>query len=243
MRMPIPQYLVFDLDDTILDYSAPAEEVWKVLLPEFARRVGVPLDRFQAAVNESRRWYWSDPQRFREGRLNQLQARRTFVRRAFDQLGLSGSKAADELADAFSRQREIAVRPFPGAIEALEIMRKGGASMVLLTNGEAALQRAKIERFRLGRFFRAVLIEGETGFGKPDLAAFRAAIAALEVAPDSAWMIGDDLQYDIRPAVSLGMRTAWVIGAEPAQPDPVADIIIPSIAELIKEWAGKGCES
>jgi putative hydrolase of the HAD superfamily len=236
MRMPAPQHLIFDLDDTILDYSAPAEEVWKVLLPEFARRVGVPLDRFRAAVNGSRRWYWSDPQRFRQGRLNQLQARRIFVRRAFDELGISDPEASDELADAFSREREIAVRPFPGAIEALEIMSKAGASMVLLTNGEAALQRAKIERFRLGLFFRAVLIEGETGFGKPDSAAFQAALAALEAAPENAWMIGDDIQYDIRPAVALGMRAAWVTGAGPVQPDPAADIIIPSIAELVGEW-------
>jgi HAD superfamily hydrolase (TIGR01509 family) len=238
MRMPIPRNLIFDLDDTILDYSAPAEEVWKVLLPEFARRVGVPLERFRAAVNDSRRWYWSDPQRFRQGRLNQLQARRTFVRRAFDELGLSDHEASDGLADAFSRERETAVRPFPGAIEALETMREAGSSMALLTNGEGALQRAKIGRFRLDRFFRAVLIEGETGVGKPDSAAFHSALAALDAAPDSAWMIGDDLQYDIRPAAALGMKTAWVSGAETAKPDPAADIVIPSIEKLARGWTG-----
>jgi putative hydrolase of the HAD superfamily len=237
--MPVPAHLILDLDDTILDYTAPAERVWTELYPVYARKAGVEVGQLQQAVDESRRWYWSDLDRFREGRLNLLLARRIFVRAGFQKLGLNDESLADEMADSFSREREIAVRPLDGAIDALEILRAGGAAMVLLTNGEASMQRAKIARFGLERFFRAILIESETGVGKPDPRAHRAALAALGAAPEQTWMVGDDLEFDIRPAKALGMRAAWVRDPAKSEESP-ADIISPSILFLVKGWENSG---
>ncbi len=233
--MPIPKYLVLDLDDTILDYTAPAVKVWLRLYDEFARRMNIPVERLQRAVDESRRWYWSDPERFREGRLDLKRARRIFLRDAFGKLGRTDLETADELADAFSREREIVVRPFEGAVEALETFQAGGSRMALLTNGESSLQRAKIERFRLARFFDAILIESDTGIGKPDPLAHRAALAALGTAAPQAWMIGDDLEFDIRPAKAQGMRAAWIHDPSGEQPD-AADCVVPSLRELVNIW-------
>jgi putative hydrolase of the HAD superfamily len=233
--MPIPKHLVLDLDDTILDYSAPAEALWPRLFREFARRMNFPAERLQQAVDENRHWYWSDADRFREGRLDLKRARRVLVRRAFEQLGRTDFETADELADAFSRERETVVQPFDGAVEALERILRAGSRMVLLTNGESSLQRAKIERFHLARFFYSVLIESETGVGKPDPRAHGAAVESLGVAPAQAWMIGDDAECDIRPARALGMRTAWI--ADPGRgKGEEADVTVPSLRTLVEGW-------
>jgi putative hydrolase of the HAD superfamily len=233
--MPIPGDIILDLDDTILDYSAPAERVWTELYPVFARKAGVPVEQLQRAVDESRRWYWSDPDRFREGRLNLQRARRIFVRSGFEKLGLRNQPLADEMADTFSRERELAIRPLAGAIDALEILQAGGAAMVLLTNGEESVQRAKITRFGLDRFFRAILIESETGVGKPDPRAHQAALAALGASPEQTWMVGDDLEFDIRPAKALGMRAAWITDPAKGKKSP-ADVTVSSILRLVKDW-------
>jgi putative hydrolase of the HAD superfamily len=234
-HMPVPKNLILDLDDTILDYTAPAIPVWLRLYDEFAPKMNLPVEQLQRAVDDSRRWYWSDADRFREGRLDLKRARRILVRRAFSALGRTDLETADELADAFSVEREIAVRPFDGAVETLETFQQNGSRMVLLTNGESALQRAKIERFQLGRFFEAVFIESETGIGKPDPRAHRSALAALGAAPQQAWMIGDDLECDIRPARALGMRAAWVRNRPAGRPD-AADVVVPSLRALIDAW-------
>jgi putative hydrolase of the HAD superfamily len=234
--MPLPRHIIFDLDDTIVDYSASAEKVWTDLYPVYARKAGVPMDVLQRAVDESRRWYWSDPDRFREGRLAITRARRIFVRAGFEKIGLNDAGLADEMADAFSRERELVVQPFPGAIEALQTLHSGGAAMVLLTNGEASLQRAKINRFGLGKFFRAILIESETGVGKPDPRAHQAALVSLGAAPERAWMAGDDLEFDIRPAKALGMRAAWIRNGADGRENP-ADVTIPSIRLLVDYWS------
>lgn len=233
--MPLPAHIIFDLDDTIVDYSSPAERVWKELYPIYARKAGVPVEQLAQAVDEKRRWYWSDLDRFREGRLNIERARRIFVRAGFEKLGLKAESLADEMADSFSREREIGIRPLGGAIEALESLQASGAVMVLLTNGEARLQRAKIERFGLARFFKAMLIESETGVGKPDPRAHRAALASLDAAPDRVWMVGDDLEFDVRPAKALGMRAAWIRETAMKEDSP-ADVAFPSIRILVEHW-------
>ncbi|MBN1438466.1 MAG: HAD family hydrolase [Anaerolineales bacterium] len=233
--MPIPEKLILDLDDTILDYSAPAEALWPRLFRTYAERMGIPAARLQEAVDASRRWYWSDADRFREGRLDLKRARRFFIRRGFEQLGRTDFATADELADVFTREREIVVRPFGGAVEALERIRRAGSRTALLTNGESSIQRAKIERFRLAEYFDAILIEGERGIGKPDPRAFQAALEALDARPEGTWMIGDDPEYDIRPAKDLGMRAARIGKPPPAAgngPDPS----FPSLQALVDHW-------
>jgi len=233
--MPIPKNLILDLDDTILDYTASGAKVWTKLYAEFAPRMNLPVEPLQRAVKNSIRWYWSDPDRFREGRLDLRRARRIVVRDAFEKLGRADFAVADELADAFTEEREIVVRPFDGAIEALEAIRRNGSRMVMLTNGQSSFQRAKIGRFRLARFFDAILIESELGFGKPDPRAHRAALDALRTDPHRVWMIGDNLEQDIRPAKGLDMRTAWI--HKPSEtPRPEADCTVPSLRSLMNIW-------
>lgn len=237
--MPIPSNLILDLDDTIVDFSASGGEAWARIIPLFAARIGIPADRLRDAVMTSSNRYWRDPDRHREGRLAQRLARRTYLRDAFRDLGLEGTDVADEMADTFSREREERVRPFDGALQALEKMRTAGARMVMLTNGEAVLQRAKIERFSLAQFFDAILIEGETGFGKPSEQAYQAALSALNAAPSAVWMIGDDPAFDIAPARQMGMRTAWIRGSESPDAEPGADITANSLRELVEIWQSR----
>lgn len=237
--MTIPAHIILDLDDTIVDYSAPGAEAWAGIIPRFARRIGVSPDRLRDAVMTSSNRYWSDPVRHREGRLSQVKARRTYIREAFHSLGLDDPEVADEMADTFSREREERVRLFDGASQALEAMRAAGARMVMLTNGEAPLQRAKIARFGLAPYFDAVLIEGETGVGKPSEQAYRAALSALCADPAAVWMVGDDPAFDIAPARQLGMETAWIRGSEDPDAQPGASLTVGSLSELVEIWQSR----
>jgi putative hydrolase of the HAD superfamily len=234
--MPIPSKIIIDLDDTIVDYSSAGSAAWEALIPVFAGRAGVTADALHRAIDEARRWYWSDMDRHREGRLNQIAARRAVVGDAFRRLGLGASGLSDELADTFSRDREIGVEPFPGALEALVKIQAAGGRMALLTNGDAALQRAKINRNRLDRYFTAILIEGETGWGKPAPEAYQAALASLAAEPADVWMVGDDPAFDITPARALGMHAAWIKTNPASDAQPPADLIAGSLSELVLIW-------
>ena len=211
MSEPRPRAILFDLDDTILEYDGNADQVWHSVVAEHAGSLaGLDVERFIAALNEYREWYWGDPERHRRGRLDLPLARREVVRGAFDVLGLTTPAVADEIAHAYSVQRELEVSPFPGAIETLNYIRAQGIRMALVTNGTSAMQRGKIERFGLESCFDYILIEEEFGVGKPDERVYLHAIAQLEASPAESWMVGDNLEWEVATPQRLGIFSIWV---------------------------------
>ena len=68
----------------------------------------------------------------------------------------------------YSAEREEKISFFPKAENTLHQLNDMGISLVLVTNGQAENQRAKVDRFGLNRFFKEIFIEGELGFVKPE---------------------------------------------------------------------------
>ena len=82
--------------------------------------------------------------------------------------------------------------------------------MALVTNGAAAPQRAKIERFALAAFFDHIQVEGEFGAGKPDRRVYEHVLERLGAAPHESMMVGDNFVCDVIGPLALGMQAAWV---------------------------------
>jgi len=232
----LPRILLIDLDDTIVRYSAGEEGLWAEVAEGFASRLPVSTERLLGAVDAVRGPFWADPERSRVARQDMFVARRAILAQAFDRLGLSPeSELVREVADAYSSEKEARVAPFPGALEALAELRRRGHALGLLTNGGARLQRAKLERHGLARFFDAVRIEGEVGVGKPHPEAFAGALAALGAAGEAALMIGDDLEADIAGALAAGLATVWIDhrGAGPPPGAPSPQRAVRALAEVL----------
>lgn len=140
------------------------------------------------------------------------------------------------LADRFTAYRDEQMHLFPGAHAVVDGFRARGVRLALVTNGAAEAQRAKIARFELALRFDHIQIEGEHGFGKPEERAYRHALEALGVAPGEAWMVGDNLEWEVAAPQRLGIHAIWVDGAGeglPAGSTIRPDRIIRAVAELI----------
>jgi putative hydrolase of the HAD superfamily len=232
----LPRVLLIDLDDTILRYGAGGEGLWAEIVEAFASRLPVTPVRLLEAIDAVRIPFWADAARSRAARQDMFAARQTIMAQAFDKLGLSSeSELVREVADAYSSEREARVAPLPGAVDALAELRQRGHQLGLLTNGGSRLQRAKIERYDLARFFDTVRIEGEVGFGKPSREAFAGALAALGASGETAAMIGDDLQADIGGGHASGLATIWIDhrGAGPPAGAPAPHRAVRSLAEVL----------
>ncbi len=234
----LPKALLLDLDDTILDSYSDPDMAWLQLCREFAGSLGdVTAEELQPAVMQARDWYWSDMERARLGRLHMLQARRGILLRALAAFNVPDSPLVTRMGERYNQIRVEAMRPFPGAIEMLRQLKKTGILLGLLTNGNAEMQRAKIERFSLAGYFDHIQIEGELGIGKPDERAFRHALSALGAEPAEAWMVGDNLEFDIRGAQQVGIYAVWVDTQGRGLPDGTTvrpDCIIRSLSDLGK---------
>lgn len=121
------------------------------------------------------------------------------------------------------------VRP---CLEALAGRYRLGVVANQLTAIRDAMRRDGIERF-----FEVWAISEDLRVTKPDPMIFTHALELSAVDAGRAVMVGDRLDYDVRPAKAVGMRAVWVLrGEAPEHPTPEqlaeADATVRSLAEL-----------
>jgi putative hydrolase of the HAD superfamily len=161
-------------------------------------------------VRKARRWFWDDPERHRRERVQMLGAWSKIVARGLDSVGTPNPALAGAVAEDFATRRWAVMRLFPGVTDALDQLRAGGVSMALVTNGDKSQQRAKIERYDLEGYFDVIQIEGEFGAGKPEEIVYRHVLERLGVPAREAWMVGDNVEWDVAAPQRLGIRGVWV---------------------------------
>lgn len=201
--------IIFDMDDTLIAYDAVSEQSWLQVCSEYTQAGEKNKARliFETIKNHSD-WYWSDEIRHREGRLDIKTARRSIVTATFSDLGLPPSEAV-RLADRYSTARLENMYLLPGVESTLQTLRGRHFTMALLTNGDSETQRAEINRFRLDKYFSRIFIEGEVGLGKPDIRIYQKALSDMGVSPEEAYMVGDNIKWDIAAPQSLGITGIW----------------------------------
>jgi putative hydrolase of the HAD superfamily len=132
------------------------------------------------------------------------------------------------------RRHQPALELDAGVGQMLEIFRRDGWRLAVLTNGAPDVQRRKVAALGLEPLVDAVIYAEEHALGgKPHPAAFHAALERLGVPASRCLCIGDDPVCDIAGARSRGLRTIrmMVPGASPTL-SVEADAVAASIAEL-----------
>ncbi|MFA9424770.1 HAD family hydrolase [Natronorubrum sp. A-ect3] len=198
----MPRAVVFDLDYTL---AVPTQDR-TTILQEAAATAGAPPLTREAYLEAHRR------NLTRETRepifADLLEGRET-----------DADPAA--VADAYRQTIAETLEPLPGVESMLEDL-KGEYRVGLLTNGPVRAQRDKLSTLGWERAFDAALVTGELEAGKPDRRAFDAIVGELDVAPDEAVYIGDEVEADIYGATNAGLEAVQVLLEDGPDPDPRA---------------------
>lgn len=235
----LPRAILFDLDDTIIS-AGPRRLLTQTVAEEFAHLLPMPPAQAAEVIEAAARVFWSDEARHKAWRMRIRDARIELVEEVFSGWRKDAPGLTPEVARAFG-ERFHALREenasFPGAVETIDELRARGVLLALVTNGAAEPQREKVRKFDLARRFHHVQIEGEAGFGKPEEQAYRHALEALGVAAADAWMVGDNLEWEVAAPQRLGIFAIWHdhLGEGLPPDSPVKpDRIIRRIPELLE---------
>ncbi len=90
--------------------------------------------------------------------------------------------------------------PIDGAHELLDWAVKR-FQLALLTRGEDKLQRRKLEKARLSKYFDIVQV-----VPYKDATTFRTIIKEADQQPEATWVIGDSIKSDINPGLNAGAQ-------------------------------------
>ncbi|WBB94746.1 MULTISPECIES: HAD family hydrolase [unclassified Solwaraspora] len=209
--------LLLDLDNTLLD-RAGAFRVWG---QEFLDSVGAPRDDIDWLVSVDAdgltdRWDLADALRERY------------------RLRSSSVDLVEELHDGVVRHTRLD----PLVACSLAIARDAGWVPVIVTNGTARQQEAKIRRTGLDRYVADWVISEAAGVSKPNPRIFALAAQSVRMRLRGAWMVGDSPEADIGGAAAAGLPSVWLHRGrnwldERYAPTREASGVIPAVAAVL----------
>ena len=129
----------------------------------------------------------------------------------------------DDLAAVEARAARYWAYPpdalYPDVVPCLEALQ-GEFRLGVIANQPTSV-RAAMDRDGLSRFFEVWGVSDDLGLQKPDPKLFSHVLYTAGVSPARTVMIGDRLDYDVRPARTAGMRAIWMLRGE-APDEPTA---------------------
>ncbi|MFD2796783.1 HAD family hydrolase [Promicromonospora vindobonensis] len=191
--------VLFDLDDTLVDQEGASRAALLGWLPE----LGLDLDDLDELVTAWGIIAEDAYGRYQRREITFAGQRRVRVR---EFLGADATDdEADELFTGYLTRYERAWTAFDDAVPALRRVRDAGLVVALLTNGDAAHQRLKLDRTGLAEHLDVVVASDDLPAGKPDPRAYAAACEILGVAPGDVLMVGNDVEKDYQGPLDAGL--------------------------------------
>ena len=229
------------MDGVLLIPTQSSEKSWQQVCQHFAPTLHIAPETLAQSLCQSLDQYKKDIEndaiKQRRDRLEPFETRSETVAKALTSIGRD-TAVATEMVHAYDDLREQQLQPTPYAFDVLKACRQQNIPLALISNGNATYQRKKIKHHHLASFFTALLIEEEFGVAKPDPRIFHSALEQIHVSAQEAWMIGDDLKFDIAGAQGVGMFAIWFDPSHKGLPKDTVerpDRIIHTLPELLDE--------
>ena len=198
------QWLLFDADDTLLDFHRSEHDALRETLAEAGLPDGEEIISVYSKINDA---LWKKLE------LGQIKKERLRFRR-FEELVETYGWPADPvlLADTYARHLSEKNYVLPGAVECCRTLAGTGEyGMYVITNGIRAIQTARFGASAVKPYFVRSFISDEIGHDKPSREFFDAVAAAIPGFDKSrALVIGDSLTSDIRGGRDYGIDTCWL---------------------------------
>lgn len=200
--------LLFDIDNTLLDFDASEAEAFKALLAKSGME---PEDRLVEEYHQINRRCW---ELFEEGRIEKEEV---LIRRF--ELFFSGhgvrtdGREEEEIYRSFLRDSAILI---PGALGLCrELSREH--RLYAVTNGVADTQYRRLSKSGLSPFFTDIFVSEEAGSQKPQKEFFDYCFQRIRNAfpegggpsREEMLLIGDSLTSDMRGGENAGIDTCW----------------------------------
>jgi putative hydrolase of the HAD superfamily len=194
-------YFLFDLDRTLWDFDANAENNISTLIDRYKLEVGDKKSFYQKYDQINHR-LWAD---YEKGILSKEKLRGERFHMTLLEYGIDNRVLAEEIGEQYLREMPNQKILMPHAYEVLTSLRERGARMALISNGFKEVQYTKIKNSGIDHFFDAVLISEEQGVHKPSPIIFKRALNAISGIKSETIMVGDDFANDIEGAMIFGI--------------------------------------
>ena len=203
------KHIFFDLDHTLWDFDANAQESLSELYGFFkleAKAIG-SFEQFYTIYLNHNKILWS---RYEKGYISVEELKWRRMWRTLLDFQIADEKLAKDMSEFFLESLPTKKRVFDYTYEILEYLTEKKYSLHLITNGFEKTQRLKLSSSDLSKYFTHIVTSECSNSVKPKKEIFEFALNKAKCKNEDAIMIGDNPEADIMGAKNAGMDTVFV---------------------------------
>lgn len=229
--------ILFDLDDTLLDFSRSESLSLKNIHMEFYS--SVDLEAFEQCYKEINTALWA-----RVGALQNPLKPGDIKLMRFEQMNskLGCAVEAKKVATVYEASLGENAHWYPGAMAMVDFLHQKGHILGIVTNGLVGVQTRKYDRHQLGNWFDCYIISDAVGHAKPQRDIFDCALKEISMKRNqsgdslmssSMLMVGDTLLSDGHGAMQFGIDFCFINHKQVVNTAP--DLVIKHEIHLVTE--------
>lgn len=220
------QWLLFDFDNTIVDFTNTAKSSLRQTFVNFNTQCTPEIEAIYKTINSK---VWAAFER------QEISAEELRVKRfadLFDQLGTAPATPT-AFSVRFLENLVLLSKAYDNVIPFLENLKKE-YRLGLITNGLKEVQRPRLHRLKMIHLFDSITVSDEIGVAKPHAGFFEHAHQTLgrQVAKEKLLVIGDNLHSDIKGAIDYGVDSCWISHGKNNDTVITPDFTINQVLEL-----------
>lgn len=195
--------LYFDLDNTILDFTATEYNAISKLLKLHNLPVSDEIIAKYSAINQS---WW---ERFEKGEIKKEEIFAGRFKTFTEYYGFAADP--EHMSLDYFELLAAGHDVIAGAEEVLRYVKEKGYTVCITTNGVSRTQYRRIDECGLKQYFDYVFVSEDAGHQKPEVEYFEYAMAnSPEKDKSKILVIGDSQSSDILGGINFGVDTCWL---------------------------------
>lgn len=193
--------LLFDVDDTLLDFGATEKLALKLLLEEQGIEATEEIEALYKKIN-SRLWL-----SFEEGNVSRDAVVNSRFAELFAELGREG--VGPELESRYRAYLDEGHDMLEGALELITNLHNQ-FDLYIVTNGVSRTQYRRLTDSGLLPYFKGIFVSEDTGYQKPMREFFEFVFSRIPgITAEETMIVGDSLTSDIKGGNLAGIDTCW----------------------------------
>lgn len=193
-RLPDMYRAIFiDIDDTLLDYIPCCREAFELALPEHPEYFDLFFEISGRLFSEAK-----------HGLHTIAEVMELYPKEFIATIGYP-PEAVDPFKYAFRAAWGKTHTLVPGAKEMLENLQAKGYRLFAASNSFGNLQRSRLEKAGILKYFEDTYISMDIGYDKPDIRFYQEALRRCGLQAKEVLMIGDSMTTDVIGAQKAGM--------------------------------------
>lgn len=222
------QYLLFDADNTLLDFDLAEKEALRGVLENTPMGYSGEIAQLYHEIND-REW-----KRLERGKTTRERLRTERFVKLYAALGYTlKPDDAETVAETFLQHMAEQAALIDGALETVAQLSRRYA-LYIVTNATAWVQKKRMSRTLIAPYFQNVYISHEMGCAKPERIFFDQVLSDIgDMRREAYLVIGDSLSSDIAGARGAGLDSCYFDRSVRGSGSETPKWIIHSLTELL----------